>query len=69
MEKATLTALDISCDHCIGSIKRAVTKLPGVEFVSGDAAGKTVTLRYDPAQAEMGAIEEAMAREGYPVAR
>jgi len=69
MEKATLMAPEISCDHCIASIKRAVTKLPGVEFVSGDAAAKTVTLRYDPAQAELGANAEAMAREGYSVAR
>jgi copper chaperone len=69
MERATLEAPDISCEHCIMTIEKAVTRLPGVQFVSGDPETKLVTLEYDPAQAELSAIQQAMEEEGYPVAR
>lgn len=67
MERATLEAPDISCDHCIQSITRAVEKLPGVKFVSGDPETKHVTVEYDPAQTPIDQIEAAMEEEGYPV--
>ena len=69
MTEATLEAPDISCDHCIMSIEKAVTKLPGVRFISGDPAGKRVTLEYDPAAADLAAIEHAMEEVGYPVGK
>jgi len=69
MTQAILEAPDISCDHCIASIEKAVTKLPGVRFVGGDPEGKQVTVEYDPNLVEIGAIEAAMEEEGYPVAR
>jgi copper chaperone len=67
MTRATLEAPDISCDHCIMTIEKAVTKLPGVQFVSGDPATKQVIVDYDPARAELAAIEQALEEEGYPV--
>jgi len=67
MAKVTLVAPDISCDHCIASIRKAVTKLPGVQFLAGDPGRKQVSLEYDPAMAELAAIEQAMADAGYPV--
>ena len=69
MTRATLEAPDISCDHCIQSIQKAVTKLPGVEFLSGDPGQKRVEIEYDPAAASLEAIEKAMEEEGYPVAK
>ena len=67
MTKATLEAPDISCDHCILSIQNAVTKLPGVSFLSGDPGSKRVVLEYDPSSVSLEAIEQAMEEEGYPV--
>ena len=67
MAQLTLEAPDISCDHCIMSIEKAVTKLPGVRFLSGDPDGKRVTMEYDPALLDLSAIEIAMEEEGYPV--
>lgn len=67
MPQVTLEAPDISCDHCIQSIQKAVTRLPGVTFVSGDPAVKQVTLDYDPSAVSMGQIEGVMEEEGYPV--
>ncbi len=69
MMQTTLKAEDISCDHCIASIEKAVTKLPGVRFLSGDPAAKQVTVEYDPDLVEIGAIEATMEEEGYPVAK
>jgi copper chaperone len=67
MENATLEAPDISCDHCIQSIKKAVDALPGAHFVSGDPESKRVVVEYDPAQTPLSGIESAMEGEGYPV--
>jgi len=69
MTETTLRAEDISCDHCIASIEKAVMKLPGVRFIGGDPAGKHVTVEYDPAVVDVGAIESAMEEEGYPVTK
>jgi copper chaperone len=66
MAQATLEAPDISCDHCIMTIEKAVTKL-GARFVSGDPESKVVTLEYDPATVSLESIEDALEEEGYPV--
>lgn len=67
MPEVTLEAPDISCDHCIGSIEKAVTKLAGVRFISGDPEKKAVTIEYDPSQATMDEIAATMEEEGYPL--
>ena len=67
MVRETLYAPDISCGHCIMSIEKALSKIPGVRFVSGDSESKTVVVEYDPAVAKREAIEAAMEEEGYPV--
>jgi copper chaperone len=67
MEKATLEAPDISCDHCIQTIQKRVDGLPGARFVSGDPGEKRVVVEYDPAQTPLSEIESAMEDEGYPV--
>jgi len=69
IEKVTLTTPDISCDHCINSIKKAMGKLPGVVFLDANVATKQVTLQYDPDQTQLAAIEAALDEEGYPVAK
>ncbi len=66
MSEVTLEAPDISCDHCIGTIEKAVTKLEGVRFISGDPETKTVKIEYDPAAIKIEEIESAMEEEGYP---
>jgi len=69
VEEVTLTAPDISCDHCIAAIRKAVSKLAGVQFVGGNPQTKQVTIRYDPSVVELTAIEKAMEEEGYPQVR
>lgn len=69
MRDVTLTAPDIGCDRCIASIRDAVSKLAGVEFVGGDPASKKVSFRFDDSRVQLEAIEKAMEEEGYPVAK
>ncbi|HJX61594.1 MAG TPA: heavy-metal-associated domain-containing protein [Dehalococcoidia bacterium] len=69
MKQVVLTAPDIACDHCVMSIRKAVTNLPGVEFVSGDPASKQVSLRFDESRVKLEDIEQAMEDEGYPVVK
>jgi len=69
MQDVTLTAPDIGCDHCIASIRKAVSKLAGVEFVGGDPSSKQVSLRFDESRVQLEAIEKAMEEEGYPVVK
>ena len=69
MEEVTLTAPDISCDHCIAAIRKALSRLAGVQFLGGNPQTKQVTIRYDPSVVELTAIEKAMEEEGYPLVR
>ena len=69
MQDVTLTAPDISCDHCIAAIRKAVSRLAGVEFVGGDPASKQVSLRFDESRVQLEAIEKALEDEGYPVVK
>jgi copper chaperone len=69
MREVTLTAPDISCDHCIASIRGAVSNLAGVEFLAGDPTRKQVSLRFDETRVKLEDIEQAMEDEGYPVVK
>ena len=67
MEKTTLVATDISCEHCQLAIEGAVGKVEGVKTVSVDIPAKTVHIEYDPQQATLAKIEEVMDDVGYTV--
>lgn len=67
MEMITLKAPDISCDHCVATVKKTVGQFPGVQSVDADAETKIITLTYDPIQVDLAKIEEALDEEGYPV--
>ena len=68
METTTINVPDITCEHCLATIKRALTALPGVQWMSGDAETKTVAFKYDPQRTSLEAIERTLADEDYPVA-
>ena len=67
MEKQTLTVPNISCGHCVMSIKNELGELNGVSDVEGDPGAKTVTVEWDsPATIEK--IKETLKEINYPVA-
>jgi copper chaperone len=67
METVKFIVPDISCDHCVATIKRALTELAGVESITGDPASKEVEVRYGP-PATRDQIVATLTEWGYPPA-
>ncbi|MBI4770380.1 MAG: heavy-metal-associated domain-containing protein [Chloroflexi bacterium] len=67
MKTVTYTVPNISCQHCVHTIRMELTdEMPGVKSVEGDPALKQVTIHYnDPAT--QSAIEALMAQIDYTV--
>ena len=68
IEHVTLTAPDISCGHCVATVKSAVGALAGVASVEADEATKRVEVDFDPSRVSQAQIEAALDEAGYPVA-
>jgi len=69
MATTHLKAPDISCEHCVATVKKTVGQFAGIETVDADADTKIITLTYDPTRVDLAKIEDALAEEGYPVAK
>jgi copper ion binding protein len=67
-ETLTVTAPDISCEHCQRAIEGAVGRLSGVQRVHVEIPTKTVQVSYDSGQITRDVIEATLEEEGYPVA-
>ena len=67
METMTVTAPNISCEHCQRAIEGAIGALPGVQSVHVEVPSKTVQVSYDPAHVSREAIAATLHEEGYPV--
>ena len=68
-QEQILSVPDISCEHCVQTINKALGALPGVESVRTDIPTKTVTLKYDPGQVSMDNIEATLDDAGYTIAK
>ncbi len=67
MTTVTYTIPNISCGHCVHTIKSEVSELPGVKNVEADMVGKVATISFDaPATEEK--IKALLAELNYPVA-
>ena len=65
MEKQTFSVPDISCGHCVMSIKNELIELKGVKTVEGDPESKNITVEWeDPATVET--IKDKLAEINYP---
>ena len=67
METVKLDIPNISCNHCVMTVKRESGFVDGVEFVSGDAEGKTATFQVAGEDA-LSALKSMLKEAGYPVA-
>ena len=67
IERATLTAPDISCSHCVAAIQGAVGALDGVNTVKADEVSKQVQVEFDPQRVTLAQIAATMDEEGYPI--
>ncbi len=67
MEKTTLNIPNISCGHCVNSIKNELSDLDGVQSVDGNPDSKSVTVAWDtPATLE--SIKALLQEINYPAA-
>jgi len=67
MTTVTYNIPNISCNHCVHTIKMEVSDLPGVQSVEADVASKTATITFDaPATEE--SIKALLAEINYPAA-
>lgn len=67
IEKATLTAPDISCGHCVATINKAVGGLDGVSKVAANEQTRQIAVEFDPTRISLAQIEATLDDEGYPV--
>jgi copper chaperone len=69
MSKVTtvLKVEGMSCQHCVNSINKAVGELNGVEKVSVDLKGKTVSVDYNQDQVGLDRIKDVIEDQGYEV--
>jgi copper chaperone CopZ len=67
MTTKTFNVPNISCGHCVMTIKRELGALAGVVSVEGDVDAKTVTVSWD-APATEDSIRSLLAEINYPAA-
>ena len=57
MTKVTYSIPNISCNHCVHTIKMEVSELSGVQEVLADSENKQATIIFDPPATEKQIIE------------
>lgn len=65
MPEKTVNIPDISCGHCLATVKREAGEVAGVKSVEGDVQTKNVTIAWD-APADWEQIAAALKEAGYP---
>lgn len=68
MQQITLTAPDISCEHCKHTIEHELGTLSGVQNVSVEVASRHVNVSFDPEMTSEPAIIAKLDEAGYPAA-
>ncbi len=67
MTTVTYSIPNITCHHCVHTIKMEVSELAGVQSVDGDPKSKQVTIVFD-APASEDQIKDLLAEINYPAA-
>jgi copper chaperone len=67
MAQTTLTAPDISCDHCKQTIESGMGRARGVRSVEVEVDSRHVGIDYDEEETDEDALRDEMAELGYPV--
>jgi copper chaperone CopZ len=67
MTTVTYNIPNISCGHCVHTIKSEVSELPGVKTVEADPMAKKAVITFEPPATEE-KIKALLAEIDYPVA-
>lgn len=65
MEAVRLSVPGIACAGCITTIRMAVSRLDGVDKISGDDKARTITVEHEPSSVAVDAIQQALESIGY----
>ena len=65
MEEKCVYIPNISCGHCVSTIKQELGEIEGVKAVDGDPAAKNVTIKWN-APATWESIRKTLEEIGYP---
>ena len=65
MESKTLKIPNISCGHCVNSIKNELSELQGVTKVEGNPETKSITVEWD-APVTLEKIKDTLKEINYP---
>jgi len=67
MESKTFSIPNISCGHCVNSIKNELSELEGVKTVEGNPEDKQVAVEWE-SPATLDKIKETLKEINYPAA-
>jgi Cu+-exporting ATPase len=67
MASSTFAVEQIHCGACETAIRKALTRLDGVQEVTTDSMTNQVSVRFDESRTSDGEIAERLATAGYPV--
>lgn len=67
MTTVTYSIPNISCNHCVHTVKMEVSDLEGVHSVDADVTAKSATIVFEPPATE-DTIKSLLAEINYPVA-
>lgn len=62
----SLQAPDISCGHCVSSVKNRLGQLDGIESVEASAETKVIDVTFNAEAVSLEQIQAELADEGYP---
>ena len=65
MEKQTLTVPNITCGHCVMSIKNELNELEGITKVDGDPENKSITVEWE-SPVTLDKIKDTLKEINYP---
>ncbi len=65
-QTVTLDVPGMTCKFCPITIRKALSKVPGVIEAKADYDGKTATVTFDPDKTGLSALTQATANAGYP---
>ena len=65
MTKETLSVPNISCGHCVMSIKNELSELEGVKTVEGDPTNKSIKVEFE-SPVTLDQIKETLKEINYP---
>jgi copper chaperone len=67
MEQLTLNVAGMTCGGCENAVKRALSRIDGVERVSASHQDNRVVVEYDAARTDRTRIADAITKAGYTV--